>query len=208
MALVLYRRQEQLLNFLHQFIKNYGYAPTLLQIAQALGVSSLATVHEHLVTLERKGLIKRRDGHARGIELLVNGDIPSEQRQKEVGLPILGFIAAGSPIEPYTDPSAAISIAPWMISGKKRAYVLQVRGESMIDDGIYDGDYVIVEQQEAANNGDIVVALLDNGMATLKRYFREATRIRLEPANKMMAPIFAIKVQIQGRVVGLVRRYQ
>ena len=119
----------------------------------------------------------------------------------------LGFIAAGAPIEPYTDPNAAINIPASFVSGKKRTYVLQVRGESMIEDGIMDGDHVIIEQAEAANNGEIVVALLDNGMATLKRFFKETTRIRLEPANAKMQPIFVKNVRIQGKVVGLVRRY-
>ncbi len=204
MPVIIYRRQEQILGFLRQYIKTHGFAPTLSQIAQALGVSSLATVHEHLTTLERKGLIKRKDGHARGIELTT----PLIEDSKEFTLPILGFIAAGSPIEPYTDPNATIGIAPWLISGKKRSFVLQVRGDSMVEDGIYDGDFVVAEQQDIVNNGDIVVALLDNGMATLKRYYREATRVRLEPANSRMAPIFARNVRIQGKVVGLIRKYQ
>ncbi|MBI4057944.1 transcriptional repressor LexA [Candidatus Microgenomates bacterium] len=205
MPVTIYRRQEQILGFLRQYMKANGFAPTLSQIAQALGVSSLATVHEHLATLERKGLIKKKEGHSRGIELLAAG---LNGEDKELSIPILGFIAAGSPIEPYTDPNTTIGVAPWLIGGKKRAFVLQVRGESMVGDGIYDGDYVVVEQQETANNGDIVVALLDNGMATLKRYYREATRVRLEPANARMSPIFARNVRIQGRVVGLVRKYQ
>lgn len=205
MPVTIYRRQEQILGFLAQYIKAHGSAPTLSQIAQALGVSSLATVHEHLATLERKGLIKRNVGYGRGIELS-NGFANGETH--ELTLPILGYIAAGAPIEPFTDPNATIGVAPWLISGTKRSFVLQVRGESMIGDGIYDGDYVVVEQQESASNGDIVVALLDNGMATLKRYYKEATRIRLEPANARMSPIFAKNVRVQGKVVGLVRKYQ
>lgn len=207
MALVLYRRQEQILGFLRQYIKTHGSAPTLQQIAEALGVSSLATVHEHLATLERKGLIKRKNGHSRSIEL-VDNRTTTDDVYGEVTLPILGYIAAGSPIEPYTDPNAMLTVAPWMITGKKRSFTLQVRGDSMIGDGIYDGDFVIIEQQETADNGDIVVALLDNGMATLKKYYKEATRIRLEPANQRLSPIFAKNVRIQGRVVGLIRRYQ
>ncbi len=205
MPVIIYRRQEQILGFLRQYIKTHGFAPTLSQIAEALGVSSLATVHEHLTTLERKGLIKRKDGHARGIELIAAS---TEDMSRELTLPILGFIAAGSPIEPYTDPHATIGIAPWLISGKRRSFVLQVRGDSMVEDGIYDGDFVVIEQQDIVSNGDIVVALLDNGMATLKRYYKEATRVRLEPANARMAPIFARNVRIQGRVVGLIRKYQ
>lgn len=204
MPLTIYKRQEQILGFLRQYIKTHGFAPTLSQIAQALDVSSLATIHEHLTTLERKGLIKRKNGHSRGIEIV--GDV-LEEREKELTLPILGFIAAGSPLEPYTDPNATIGVSPWLVSGRKRSFVLQVRGDSMIGDGIYDGDFVVIEQQEEAQNGDIVVALLDNGMATLKRYYKEATRIRLEPANQRLSPIFTRNVKIQGKVVGLVRRY-
>jgi len=121
--------------------------------------------------------------------------------------PILGFIAAGAPIEPYTDPNATMNIPVSFASGKKRVYVLQVRGQSMIEDHINDGDYVVIEQTETASDGEIVVALLDNGMATLKRIFKEATRIRLQPANASMQPIFVKNVRIQGKVVGLVRRY-
>lgn len=200
---VLYTRQSQILSFIKQYVETYGYAPTLKNIAKALGVSSLATIHEHLGALERKGLIKKRIGKARGIDLLDN----PYKKSEGLDVPILGFIAAGAPIEPYTDPGATLSIAPEMVSSKKRVFVLQVRGESMIEDGIMDGDYVIVEQQEQADNGDIVVALLDNGLATLKRYYKEATRVRLEPANKKMSPIFAKSVTVQGRAVGVIRRY-
>ena len=122
-------------------------------------------------------------------------------------VPILGYIAAGAPIEPHTDPSASVSIPSTFVSGKKRTFVLQVKGESMIEEQIRDGDFVVIEQTESANNGDIVVALLDNGMATLKRFFKEATRIRLEPANATMSPIFVKNVRVQGKVVGLIRKY-
>lgn len=202
---IVYKRQKQILGFIKQYIEANGFAPTLKDIAEAIGVSSLATVHEHLATMERKGLIKKREGSVRGIELAEETMISTSDG---LSVPVLGYIAAGSPIEPYTDPNASISIAPQMVSGKKRVFVLQVKGESMVEDGIIEGDFVVCEQQEIARNGDIVVALLDNGMATLKRYFKEATRIRLEPANKLMSPIFAKNVTIQGRVVGLIRRYQ
>lgn len=204
MALVIYSRQRQILDFLRQYIQAKGFAPKLKEIAQAIGVSSLATVHEHLASLERKGLIKRKFGRARSLEI-VGEDLTFSNEGIEV--PILGYIAAGSPIEPYTDPNASMTIPPDFVSGKKRTYVLQVRGDSMIEEQIRDGDFVVVEQTEDANNGDIVVALLDNGMATLKRFFKEATRIRLEPANAKMQPIFVKNVRIQGKVVGLIRRY-
>lgn len=204
MAPVIYKRQGQILDFLRQHIQSTGSAPTLRQIADAIGVSSLATVHEHLKSLEDKALIKRKPGKTRSIEI-VNEDVDFYEEGLEV--PILGYIAAGAPIEPYTDPNASLSIPSAFISGKKRTYVLQVRGESMIDEQIRDGDYVVIEQAEEASNGDIVVALLDNGMATLKRFFKETTRVRLEPANARMNPIFVKRVRIQGRVVGLIRKY-
>lgn len=204
MAPIIYKRQGQILDFISQHIQANGSAPTLKQIAEAIGVSSLATVHEHLQALENKGLIKRKHGKTRAIEL-VRSDI--DFSNDGIAVPILGFIAAGAPIEPYTDPNATLSIPPTFASVKKRVYVLQVRGESMIEEQIRDGDYVVIEQTDRANNGDIVVALLDNGMATLKRFFKEATRIRLEPANAQMNPIFVKNVRIQGKVVGLIRRY-
>lgn len=204
MAPIIYKRQGQILDFISQHIQANGSAPTLKQIAEAIGVSSLATVHEHLQALEDKGLIKRKRGKTRSIELVRSGiDFSNEG----IAVPILGFIAAGAPIEPYTDPNATLSIPPTFASAKKRVYVLQVRGESMIEEQIRDGDYVVVEQTDKAKNGDIVVALLDNGMATLKRFFRETTRIRLEPANAQMSPIFVKNVRIQGKVVGLIRKY-
>ncbi|KKQ37659.1 MAG: LexA repressor [Candidatus Woesebacteria bacterium GW2011_GWA1_37_7] len=204
MAPVIYKRQSQILDYIKQKIQSTGSAPTLREIANALGVSSLATVHEHLQSLELKGLIKRKTGKTRAIEL-AKADIDYSQDGLEV--PILGFIAAGAPIEPYTDPNATMPIPSAFVSGTKRTYVLKVKGESMIDEQIRDGDYVIIEQSETASNGDIVVALLDNGMATLKRFFKETTRVRLEPANAMMSPIFVKNVRIQGRVIGLIRRY-
>jgi repressor LexA len=204
MAQVVYRRQQQVLDFIRQHIQSVGSAPTLREIAEAIDVSSLATVHEHLTSLEEKGLIKRRGGKTRSMEI-VNEDVDFSEEGLEV--PILGFIAAGSPIEPYTDPNAQMPIPSAFISGKKPTFVLQVRGESMIEEQIRDGDFVVIEQTEDATNGDIVVALLDNGMATLKRFFKEATRIRLEPANAQMSPIFVKNVKIQGKVVGLIRRY-
>lgn len=205
MAPIVYKRQGQILDFIRQHIQTNGTAPTLRQIADAIGVSSLATVHEHLSTLEEKGLIKRKVGKTRGIEL--SGE-NVDYLEEGLEVPILGYIAAGAPIEPYTDPNAAMTVPTNFVSGKKRVYVLQVRGESMIEEQIRDGDYVVVEQGEEARNGEIVVALLDNGMATLKRFFKEATRIRLEPANSKMSPIFVRNVKIQGKVVGLIRRYQ
>lgn len=204
MPITLYKRQKQILDFIGQYIQKFGTSPTLQEIADSLGVSSLATVHEHLQTLTKKGVIRRFEGAVRGIELI---DSKIGAAIDGIELPILGMIAAGSPILPMTDPNATLKVASSMLSGKKRSYVLQVRGDSMIEEGILDGDFVVIEEKKDARDGEIVVALLDNGLATLKKFFKEATRIRLEPANSTMKPIYAQNVTVQGTVVGLVRRF-
>ncbi len=204
MAITLYKRQRQIVDFISQYIQKNGYSPTLKEIAEALGVSSLATIHEHLQALQRKKIIKKHEGTVRGIELV---DRTFIKINDSVDLPFLGYIAAGSPIEPNTDTNASFKVSPELITGKKRSYVLQVKGKSMIEDHIEDGDYIVVEETETVSNGDIVVALLDNGLATLKRFYREVTRVRLEPANSTMSPIYATNVRIQGKVVGLIRKF-
>lgn len=204
MTVTLYKRQREILDFISQFIQKRGFSPTLQEIADALGLSSLATVHEHLEALVKKGVIKRYQGAVRGIKVL---EEKMASALEGIELPIIGYIAAGKPIEAIEEPIDTVSVSPTLLSSKKRAFVLQVRGDSMVEEGILDGDYVVIEQQETADNGDIVVALLENGLATLKRFFKESSRIRLEPANSQMAPIFTTQVQIQGKVVGVIRRY-
>jgi len=204
MAVTLYKRQRQIVDFIAQYIQKNGYAPTLKEMANAIGVSSLATVHEHLQALERKKVIKKHVGTVRGIELV---DRTFLKITDSVDLPLMGYIAAGQPIEPHSDQNASFKVSPELITGKRRAYVLQVKGKSMIEDHIDDGDFVVIEETQDVNNGDLVVALLDNGLATLKKFYKEVTRIRLEPANSQMSPIYATNVQIQGRVVGLIRKF-
>jgi len=204
MSVILYKRQKEIFDFIKMYIQKHGYAPSLKEIADAMGLSSLATVHEHVRRLVKKGVVKKHPGVKRGLEIAGKIDRPEEQ---PVELPIMGYIAAGLPIEPYRDSKSVLQIAPKMISGKKRAYVLQVKGDSMIEDGIFDGDYVVVEETEEARNGQVVVAMLENGTVTLKKYFQEETRVRLEPANADMGPIYAVNVKIQGKVVGLIRRF-
>lgn len=204
MAVILYRRQKQILDFLNDYIAKYGNAPTLVEIAKKLGVRSLATVHEHLQTLEQKGFIKKASGIVRSIELI---DQKIGRIVKGIELPLLGFIAAGSPIEPYTDPQATFALSANMVSANKKSYVLQVKGESMIEDGILEGDFVVVEETKDVRNGDIVVAMIENGVVTLKRFFKETDRVRLEPANSSMQPIYAKNVVIQGKVAAVIRRY-
>lgn len=206
MPAILYPRERQLLDFITQFIQRFGYAPTLKEIGEAMGMGSPATVHEHIDRLRMKGYIKKLDGTARGLEV-VSHSYRSGATEAAVELPVLGYIAAGSPLEPYTDPNFYISVAPNMISSVKPAYVLQVKGKSMIEDGIMDGDYVVIQHQEEAKNGDIVVALLPNGFATLKRIYFEKDRIKLMPANATMSPIYTTHVKIQGKCVGLIRKF-
>ncbi|MBU1084998.1 MAG: transcriptional repressor LexA [Candidatus Beckwithbacteria bacterium] len=205
MPVTLYRRQKQIVDFIAQYIKGKGHSPTLQEIADAMDLSSLATVHEHIATLVRKGVVKKYEGSIRGLEII---DPMYASSGADMELPVLGYIAAGKPIEPFTDPNAVLGVPPSMISGKKRSFVLQVKGESMIEEGILDGDYVIIEERKEAINGEIVVALLENGLATLKRFFKEATRVRLEPANSSMSPIYANNVKIQGIAVGVIRKFQ
>lgn len=200
----IYKKQREILDFISQYIQLHGYSPTLREIAESSGVSSLATIHEHLTSLENKGLLKRFTGAVRGLEItepLVSSSMSSME------LPLVGRIAAGRPIEAIEDLTETITIPPSMVTGKKRAFALQVRGDSMIEAGILDGDYVVIEQTETAENGEIVVALLENEFATLKRYYKEKDRIRLEPANSTMSPIYVDKVKIQGKVRGIIRRY-
>lgn len=204
MPVTLYKRQKQILRFIKSYIEKYGYSPTLGEIADEMGVSSLATVHEHLQALAKKGVIRKFEGSVRGIEVV---EIDSDGTLRDIELPVMGFIAAGQPIMPYTDPDATISVSPSLVSPRKKSYVLQVKGDSMIEDGILDGDFVIIEEQHYALDGDIVVALLENGLATLKRYYKEPNRIRLEPANSSMSPIYATDVTIQGKCVGVIRRF-
>ena len=204
----LYKKQKQILDFISQYIQINGYSPTLQEIADSMGLSSLATVHEHLQALERKNIIKRYDGAVRGIEIV---DSSVNANLSAVELPLIGYIAAGEPIEAIENDLTTVLVSSDMVSKSKRCFVLQVKGSSMIDEGIMDGDYVVLKQQETAENGQIVVALIDEGFATLKKFYREKNgKIRLQPANEEMDPIIveSDQVKIQGVVTGIVRRYK
>lgn len=208
MAPILYSKERQLLDFICQFIRRFGYAPTLQEMADALNLKAVATVYEHLNTLEDKGFVKTITGTKRGIQLLgKRARFEDEEVEAAPELPVMGFIAAGEPLEPHTDPNLYLSVAPSMLASGRPAYILQVKGSSMVEEGILDGDYVVIQHQEDAQSGDIVVAILKNGLATLKRIFFEKERIRLQPANSEMSPIFVTEVKIQGKVVGVVRRF-
>ena len=197
------RRQKEILDFLNGFIKQQGYAPTIEEIAQHFSLRSLATVHKHLSNLQKKGLIKREWNRSRALEL-----VPTEIKVEAVELPLLGRVAAGSPIEAI-EASETIFVPENMV-GRRETYVLQVKGDSMIDEQIRDGDYVIVENRRTADDGEMVIALLDGDSVTLKKLYREGGgRVRLQPANDRLEPIFVDqdRIRIQGVVIGVLRKY-
>lgn len=197
------RRQKEILDYVADHISREGYAPTIEEIGDHFGLSSLATVHKHLANLQEKGLIKRAWNRSRALEL-----VPSEMTVRAVELPLMGRVAAGSPIEAVQ--STETIWVPEDMIGRGKTYVLQVKGESMIEEQIRDGDYVIVEDRETARDGEMVIALLDGENVTLKKMYREpGGRIRLQPANSQMDPLYvdASRVRIQGVVIGVLRKY-
>ncbi|HEV3275319.1 MAG TPA: transcriptional repressor LexA [Terriglobia bacterium] len=221
--MALTKRQKQVLDFLVGFINHNGYAPSFEEIAHSLDLSSLATVHKHVATLERKGFIRRGYNQSRSIDVVaLPGPVPftktapgAKATAAELGaleFPLLGRIAAGRPVEAVANPET-LSLGDFARAGGK-VFVLRVKGDSMIDDHICDGDYILVEGVESAENGEIVVALIEGTDATLKRFFRldkgpDKGKIRLQPANSRMDPIMvaARDVKIQGRVIGVLRKY-
>ncbi|MBI4096673.1 MAG: transcriptional repressor LexA [Candidatus Levybacteria bacterium] len=205
---VIYKKEREVLEFLAQFQRQFGYSPTLGEIASATGHKSNSTVHSLIKALVEKGYVQKVDGNTRVLKILdqkVTFSLLGSTASIE--LPLMGYIAAGKPLEPHTDPNATFHVSASMISGKKTAYVLQVKGSSMIEDGILDGDFVVIEKASTAVNGDIVVALVDNSMATLKRFYNENGKIVLKPANAEMAPIYPNSLTIQGKAVGVVRKF-
>lgn len=204
----LYKRQKEIVDFISQYIQKNNSSPTLQEIASAMGLSSLATVHEHINTLVKKGVIKKYEGAVRGLEIVSEN---FESNLSGIELPLVGFIAAGKPIDAFENSYETVTVPLDMVSSVKKCFVLQVKGDSMIDEGIFNGDYVVIQKQDTADNGDIVVALLDNGFATLKTYYRESGgRIRLQPANPKMDPIYTTEndLVIQGKVTGVIRKYR
>jgi len=195
------KRQSITLDFIREFLSGHNYAPSYRDIMRGTYINSPATAYAHVQALKDKGYLKIMDGQMRSVELTEKSNIFT----KGVELPLVGSIAAGEPIEAIQDRDT-ISV-PIELLPNLNCYVLQVKGDSMIDDGILDGDYVIVERNFYPENGDTVVALLDNENATLKRYYREKTRIRLQPANKKMKALYARNPVIQGIVRGVLRRY-
>jgi repressor LexA len=198
------KRQREILSFLSSYHEANGYAPSFEEIADQFNYNSLATVHEHLSNLERKGYIKRSYNESRAIEIL-----PSEANPRAVELPLLGLVAAGAPIEAMTA-NETIAVPDDFVRRSGDHYVLRVRGNSMIDEQIRDGDFVVVNERRSVDNGEMVIAMLSGTSATVKKFYRERDgRIRLQPANEMMDPIYVHEndISIQGVVVGVLRRY-
>ena len=195
-------RQRDILNFIREHKAKKGIAPTHREICDAFGFSSYGTVYKHLSLLEQKGLIRRDANQKRGVEVVEQSEESTPAKQ----LPFFGYIAAGRPIE--VAPGDESLTVPDELTGRGDNYVLKVRGDSMMDDGILDGDFVIINRRDRAFNGEMVVAMV-NGEVTLKRFYVEGNRVRLQPANATMVPIYAAAsdVSIQGVVVGLMRRF-
>lgn len=198
------RRQREILDYIAGHIEARGYAPSFEEIARQFGFQSLATVHEHLTNLERKGFIRRHHNESRAIEI-----VPPKGQTGATELPLLGLVAAGEPIEAVSG-NETIAVPDELLPRRGRSYVLRVRGESMIDEQIRDGDYVIVQERNQADNGQMVIALVHGSSATVKKFYREPGGwIRLQPATPNMAPLRVNErdVLVQGIVVGVIRKY-
>ena len=198
------KRQREILNYLTAYTEQHGFAPSFEEIADHFKYNSLATVHEHLTNLERKSYIKRTYNESRAIEIL-----PSEVSPRAIELPLLGSVAAGMPIE-AVEQNETLCVPESLASRAGNHYVLRVRGNSMVDEQIRDGDFVVVNERRRADNGEMVIALINGTSATVKKYYRERDgRIRLQPANETMQPIYVHEndITIQGIVVGVLRRY-
>ena len=204
--MALTRRQRDVLEVIRTFIARHGYSPSLEEIGHALGLSSVATVHKHVSHLVEKGLVRRVWNQNRSIDLV---EEPRAGGNGGAALPLLGTIAAGSPLEAVRSDEEVAVPADMVPGGGRAAYVLRVRGDSMIDEQIRDGDFVVVEERPQARDGETVVALVDGHEATLKKLYRDGGSVRLQPANASMGPIIltADRVQVQGVVVGVIRKY-
>lgn len=204
-------RQSQILDFIRADVHRKGFPPSVREIGEAVGLSSSSTVHSHLAALESKGFIRRDPSKPRALEVLDYRDTDrAVDYGQVVAVPLVGQVAAGAPILAAENIEATISL-PAEMSGEQ-TFILRVRGESMIEAGILDGDFVVVRQQSTANNGDIVVAMIDDPISgepesTVKRFFRESDRVRLQPENAALDPIYVRDVQILGRVITLFRRF-
>ena len=197
------KRQKEILDFITYYLKDHGYAPSYMEIAEQFGISSPATVHQHVKALEEKGYLKAEKNQKRALEPVL---LSHYRDSTVVDLPLVGLITAGDPIEAVAE-QETIAVPSDFVRDSENSYVLKVKGQSMIDEGIWDGDYVIVERNHSPKSGDVVVALLDNAYATLKKFYREKDSIRLQPANPSMKPIYVKDPLIQGVVRAVIRKF-
>jgi len=195
------KKQTDVLRYIQNFIKEHDYSPSYREIAEGVGCSSPATIHQHVQTLKSKGYLDSEKDSARAVELTQKSNCFSHS----IELPLVGLITAGEPIE-AVEQNETMAVPSDFVQDEN-SYVLKVKGTSMIDEGIWSGDYVVVERNHSPKNGDVVVALLDNAFATLKKFYREPNRIRLQPANPTMKPIYCKDVSIQGIVRAVIRKF-
>lgn len=200
------KRQEEILTYVKEYIVSHGYPPTVREIGSHLGVSSPATIHTHLNKLVEKGFIKKDGSKNRAIELLVENEF-NKKDEDVIDVPLLGKITAGSPIEAIENPDEYFSLPSYLVPNNKEVFTLKVSGTSMINAGILDGDIVIVQKQNVARNGEIVVAMNDDNEVTLKTFYKEDGYFRLQPENDTMAPIILDNVTILGKAIGLYRKF-
>ncbi|KPJ85637.1 hypothetical protein AMJ57_02390 [Parcubacteria bacterium SG8_24] len=197
------KRQTRILDYIVAFVRDNGFPPSYREIGERFGISSTATVHEHIKNLERKGALRHDATARRSIDVA-----PDLLRlERAVSLPLKGLITAGEPIEAIEE-AESVAVPGEMVADVGDSYVLKVKGDSMVEDGILSGDYVVVEQRTRPRDGDVVVALLDNTYATLKRFYRESGRVRLQPANRRMKPIYVKEITVQGVVRAVIRDFR
>ncbi|NSL51095.1 transcriptional repressor LexA [Calidifontibacillus erzurumensis] len=199
------KRQQDILDFIKKQVSEKGYPPSVREIGEAVGLASSSTVHGHLSRLEKKGYIRRDPTKPRAIEILTNEETNSIPKSETVNVPIIGKVTAGLPITAIENIDEYLPLPERFVPADGNVFILVVEGESMIEAGIHDGDYVIVRQQQTAENGDIVVAMTEENEATVKRFFKEKNYIRLQPENSAMEPIIVRNVSILGKVIGLYR---
>lgn len=202
---ILTKKQGEILDFIKIYVANHGYPPTVREIAKKLKVNSPATIHSHLNKLAEKKYIKKDDSKNRAIELLVDNEYLNKN-ESIVSIPLLGKIKAGLPIEAIENPNDFFDVPSYLIPKNKEVYALNVSGDSMINIGIYDNDIVLIEKQNIARNGDIVVAMNDENEVTLKTFYKEKGHFRLQPENDTMEPIILNNVTILGKAIGLYRK--
>lgn len=200
------KKQDETLQFIKKFIVAHGYPPAVREICAGMGLSSPATAQTHINELESKGYIRKQNSKFRTIELLVDNEFAEKKEEDVVSVPLLGKVACGNPIEAIENPDEFFTLPASLVPAKESIFTLKCSGDSMINAGIFDKDIVIVQIQKVAKNGEIVVAMTDDGEVTLKRFYKEDGHIRLQPENDEMAPIILDNCTILGKAIGLYRK--